>query len=88
MNPLISSTTGSSSVIKKRLGLGNHNINNNNNINNDNDITSATPLKVSVTTIIKSNRKALVDLTHSQVNTRATPGRPLLQQHQHQLLLI
>ena len=88
MNPMISSSTGSSSVIKKRLGLGNHNINNNNNNNNnnshnDNDLISATPSKVSLTTT-KSNRKALVDLTHSQVNTRATPGRPLLQQHQQQ----
>jgi len=85
MNPMISSSTGSSSVIKKRLGLGNHNINNNNNnSHNDNDIISATPSKVSLTTT-KSNRKALVDLTHSQVNTRATPGRPLLQQQQQGL---
>ena len=87
VNPMLSSS-GSSSVIKKRLGLGNHNNHNNNNHNtimNDNDMISATPSKVSLTsTATKSNRKALVDLTHSQVNTRATPGRPLLQQHQQQ----
>jgi len=84
VNPMLSSSGSSSaSVIKKRLGLSNHN--NNNMIMNDNDMISATPSKVSVTSAAtKSNRKALVDLTHSQVNTRATPGRPLLQQHHQQ----
>ena len=90
MNPMLSSSSSSStaSVIKKRLGFGNNN-NSNNIINNniDNDTISATPSKVLSgfpSTASKSNRKALVDLTHSQVNTRATPGRPLLQQHNQQ----
>ena len=90
MNPMLSSSSSaatSSTIIKKRLGFGNNNNINSNNNNIDNDTISATPSKVLSgfpSTANKSNRKALVDLTHSQVNTRATPGRPLLQQHHQQ----